>query len=523
MWFRGCDEKDIPITILQIIKTGLNFTPLKNSQDIDQLCCKRNELEEYIRRESTSPLKDICQQAKFWLKRHHLKVLETDKNMGPIILSVSLYEKLAQKILLDETTFKYLYDNTEEAIIREYKRDLEKLMPDALLNLCTPKTEEKIPQFMGAPKVHKPVLALRPIINAKDTYTTKIAVILDKCLKIILKDVHKQNTFNVNKIEDYHNRLKNVPLDTTKVRIDALDIKSLYTNIPCDLIYEALDWALTVYDIFYIQIYHDKRYYIISRFEVESMIKLYSKFNTLKYENKIYRQLVGIPTGGNASPNIAILALSFMEITCLNTKRIATDHYLLSGRYLDDWLIITTDPEYDHTKFQKMMYGTTFILEESDKDNISKPFLDCQFFISDNQLHWRLYRKPGNAYAYIHYKSHIPDDTKKGFIIGEIIRIHRRSSKPSYITPEIQFFKERLYERGYNKQFIDGAINEAKRRLEIGNEQPKKNKDSTTWIPTPYLQNTSKTIILQKYKDDTVSDQDHQICWTANKKIKSCI
>ena len=90
-------------------------------------------------------------------------------------------------------------------------------------------------------------------------------------------------------------------------------------------------------------------------------------FNTyIQFNGSISKQILGIPMGGNASPFIADLYLSWCGY-CYMTKVVKTDYTLAkllshNGRYLDD---ICTINKQNFGDIAKDKYDNTLLLEGS--------------------------------------------------------------------------------------------------------------------------------------------------------------
>ena len=95
-----------------------------------------------------------------------------------------------------------------------------------------------------------------------------------------------------------------------------------------------------------------------------------------KYKYKL--QTKGIPMGGNASPLIADLYLSWLEYQYLSKLVRNKDFNLLhklkyNSRYIDD--IITPNVE-NFLEIAKHIYPTEISLEQTDNDSLYDTFLD---------------------------------------------------------------------------------------------------------------------------------------------------
>jgi hypothetical protein len=152
--------------------------------------------------------------------------------------------------------------------------------------------------------------------------------------------------------------------------------------------------------------------------------------------------------------------MSYFEVQVKDNMFDLWRKYHYSGRYLDDLLILTSDESYSPEKFQEMFYNNVFILKVTCENDDDKIFLDLTVKQErDNcRMSYKLYRKPGNAYNYIHNKSFLAQHVKTSFIRNEFNRIRKRCYYDKDYISESQFFTERLLKRGYSKTFIESCI-----------------------------------------------------------------
>lgn len=491
IWFLNVDASVIPNTIKQLLKLGLKFTPTPDVETFISFIEHYPDLMKYKIKWSTK-IVQITKKAGAYLKENGLIVKETDKNMGPCIISKEIYCSLTSNLLNDVHTFELLDMKTED-IVNSFFERINLVIPQYIRSCITPTEQEgNIPRFTGLPKVHKNPLKLRPVINASKVTFTKLSMLIDDTLKPIINKLKDMNPFNVKNIDEFISKIREKEINTTEYKMDALDISSLYTNIPIDLVLESVEFFTlqNLKDKTYSRIFckNAKTWLNITVQNQIDLISIYLEFNYLLTEdNKVYKQIQGIPTGGNCSPSLAMLALSYLEIQFRRENRQIWQHYSLSARYLDDWIIITTDKNYERERFQTLVYKDKFILEPSNNTIANECiFLDGRFRFEENKITFRLYRKPGNAYSYIHAKSFIPLHIKKGFIVGEIIRIYRRCFHEKDALVEEKFFVQKLIQRGYEPKFL-------RRLVLIGRSKFKQSKNNSDnkpeykWLIVPYL------------------------------------
>ncbi len=220
-----------------------------------------------------------------------------------------------------------------------------------------------------------------------------------------------------------------------------------------------------------------------------------------------------------------MISLTYKEIMFENNHNNLWLMYKLSARYLDDWLIITNDPNYSPAHFQELVYNNLFQLEISlSEDHTYKPFLDIQIAIKNDKFYWKLFRKDGNAYMYPHFRSYLPKFCKKGIIIGETIRYFRRNKHKTDMMKELNTLKTNLLKRDYPIDLIDQTITSTMKDIEKGkyNSKIKRNKkkfNNTEWIPINYIDHMKNRDILDLMDLNSDNETHYKICFKNHRKL----
>ena len=81
-------------------------------------------------------------------------------------------------------------------------------------------------------------------------------------------------------------------------------------------------------------------------------------------------------------------------------------------------------------------------------------FLDVSSEISDGSIHYEVYSKPGNAYAYLPLGSFHVRNSFPAWIKAELIRRLTCSSDPNRWAKNYQLFYSKLRDIGYGRQFL---------------------------------------------------------------------
>ena len=455
-WLIDVSKSDISLELVQFLKLGLNFVFCPSESQLDVLATSLED-EKPIQND-----RNLIRARFLWSKiRDRYMALPTDKNMGCCIISRKKYFELKQNLLEDVLTFRQVPDTNQDTIINEWLNKIQVYYKDYSVHLKPEAEWHKLAKFSGIPKVHKDPVKLRPIVNCSDIFTTP----LSKFLHIILIDVVRKaqpiSGWVISRTEDFTKRIDQTNPEYWKgKKIYTADIKSLYTEIPHAELFKAIKWMLDHFRSSpFITI--KRNTVVVTNEIVMDLIKDYLDYNyftstDLDDQVKIYRQIKGIPTGGNCSPELANLFLMYYEIIYREFKPDKWERIKDMGRYLDDLIGLTEENGFQWSTIQREVYHDTIELEDNSIEGHRKGiFLDVKVgFDQHDELYYELYRKPGNAYQYIHFKSYVPRHIKKNFIINELSRIMRRCKRIQDFRKEKRFFMSELVKRGYPLKYL---------------------------------------------------------------------
>jgi hypothetical protein len=400
----------------------------------------------------------IHKELKLLKDNHSIKITSADKNLGCTLLTTLAYDDYMIQSLSDPKIYSTIELATEDNPL-EYTEFIVKQRYHLQIEPFITKHERKyieydsqnhtyLGTYYGMPKIHKGMpmnmLPFRPIIAGNPTQLqARVSCVLSNKLKPILNDY---SSILKNSL-DLKNRLDQLKMPASTLKLFSLDFVSLYTSIPLTdlykLIQDSTNPSLTSN----------------LKAEILRMLKFIFTNNFFLYGNDLKKQLDGIAMGTNSAPEIAnlYLALKFDYAVLLLTEA------ELYGRYIDDCgIAFTGDTDHFITHsvpiLEKAAHPLTFTWTVSD---ISMDLLDITIFKKDDLLMTKIYQKPLNKYSYIPPFSSHPEATLKGFITGEIIRYHRLSSLPADRDEIINLFHQRLKARGYQEDFLNPVFYKA--------------------------------------------------------------
>jgi hypothetical protein len=137
--------------------------------------------------------------------------------------------------------------------------------------------------------------------------------------------------------------------------------------------------------------------------------------------------------------------------------------------------------------------------------SISNPksidFLDITLFIENEVIKTRIYQKQLNRYDYTPKPSHHPNGVIKGFIIGELIRYIRLTTRAEDYLIIRNLFFTRLFKRGYKLKDLYKFLNHENLLKHYNNRYNKSNKQNFQKSPDVSDVNLEKFYFVIRYSD----------------------
>ena len=231
-------------------------------------------------------------------------------------------------------------------------------------------------------------------------------------------------------------KIKNLKIPEDFIIVTA-DFISLYSNINHD------DCLFILTDFFRDKL--DSEHIKIEGFH--SILKIVLNNNFFKFNNKFFKQTLGIAMGAICGPSIANLFVYIYEKKWLTINR-----PLAYFRFIDDlFLIIKNLVELNSLK---TAFGSLKLTFEIDK---SVKFLDLEITRNSitSYLDFSMYFKPTNTFSYLQTSSNHPNYIFKNLIKSLLIRVRRICSRLSDFLFFSSTIGKQLLSRGYDKFLID--------------------------------------------------------------------
>ena len=411
-----------------------------------------------------------------WLEENNLILQNADKGLCTTLIDTDIYNKHLNNLLNDKNNYTQI--NKEEAIA------LVKNNYQALYNIynnfyrakefkqCTKKQKTfGFPNIYLIPKVHKPKLAFRPIVNQKDFIFTQIYKNIHQYYHNKLnkhKDKDKYlicgNMDLLQKIDATNQHIKKSNLNLGDYDIASLDVTNLYGTINLD------DIESTIKKTTNFNEKNDYFFYLITKTILHN--------NIIESNNNLYLQQNGLAMGINYAPSLANYYL-FFEFDLKFKNLIASKErpwapIQLYMRFLDDIFLLYHKKwkmnQYTNNTLNKFNNNIQFTTENSNNKSIN--FLDLTLTINNdtNQIDYTNYTKELKVNMMLHQEADFKQ--KEGLIKSQYIRLLKNNNNNNTYEKDCEQLEDDLQRRGYKQDFIKkNKINWDDRNIYFNNER----------------------------------------------------
>ena len=393
-----------------------------------------------------------------------LLICACDKNLGPAIIEISSYIKLAYKDHLDdENTYTYL-SNNDVRLFAERIRNLlstwsrkwhNKLLPSERKFIKTAINDPKadpIATFYLTMKVHKTPLQSRPIVSCSGTILYNLGIWVDDKLQRIAKKQHSyfKSSTDLKKIM----MEVVIPPNATLFTSDAV---SMYTNIDTNK-------AMNV-----IARYLKDSSELYSDVPIEALLdalNIVMRNNVFRFGDTHWHQISGTAMGTPPAPPYATLYYAIHETIFLEEFKA---NLLFYRRFIDDiigiWVVVDEQTDAQTWICFKNRLNNFGLVRETNDRSSSVVYMDLTIKLANQKLSTSLYEKALNLYLYIPPHSAHPPGVLTGLIYGNMHRIYTLCSDPTDQRRLTQLFYRRLIARGYKPQDILPLFRKAESRF----------------------------------------------------------
>ena len=446
------DKLDQKITILKhkvkvrhISKTLSD----KNAND-----CLENLKEKYV----LVPIDKAANNVAFVCKRFYAeKLLKEMGFLGNDNPTYTIYQR---------RNIQTVIKNKEKEIKTKFKRSICKEM-------------KSLPTAYWTPKMHKKPVGARFIIASKQCVTKEISKDIASLFKLFLKQVrnyHKKSQYFsgvktfwvIDNNKNVLDSLKSLSKKNRAKKLSTFDFSTLYTKIPhkklMDVLIDIVEFCFRgrTKDPIKVDTYgnaywceslnsKDKRFY---KSDVIKMVRYLLDNCFFTIGNKVLKQTIGLPMGGDPAPFWANLFLFYYEHAWMKRMR-KTDNILArkfshTFRFIDDLLAINDGGMFEG--YYKDIYPEELELKKENANYDACSFLDIKISIHNNSFFTSLYDKRDDYNFKIvrlpYRSSNIPKKMCISSIITEILRIARVTSTFQPFLASVSILVKRMISQG---------------------------------------------------------------------------
>ena len=427
-----------------------------------------------------------------------LLVTRADKGNTTVILTYRDYIEKMQDILSDKNTYRLINRDPTNKMTTTIRSLLMSWRSKGFIEQEIYKklyiSDGELPRSYGLPKIHKTNTPLRIIISCINSPFYKLAVflkdIINKSLNIKEKFGHIKNSYELVK------RINGLLLPEG-YKIVSLDISSMYSNIPMELVVNSVlsRWSEM-----------EKNTSIpIQEFKRAISIILESAY--FRFNDEYYEQIFGLTMGSPLSPIVADLVIQDLEISIFSNLRVHMSFYY---RYVDDIVLAAPKDEINNILDSFNAYHERIKFTIDHGDELGVTFLDVKLLYDGGGIMFDLYKKPTHSGRFLSFFSNHPMTHKKGVVIGLVDKV-LFLSHPKFHHANMESLINSLLRNGYPLQLVFKIIKNRIKSLS--------NKDNFETIsycdqncdlniierkhfPIPYIKGASEkfNLVLNKYK-----------------------
>ncbi|XP_077523183.1 uncharacterized protein LOC144134065 [Amblyomma americanum] len=411
-------------------------------------------------------------------------VLPVDKGNETVLPDRSKYKEKMLLLLEDEGTYAKLARDPTAKL----QKELQKLLAD-VFRMVPPQQRSLYyyllchngspPAIYGLPKIDKPDVPLRPIVD----FTRSPLQNLSKFLHRVISPLVGKRPTHIRNAQDFIEKVRHLEVETGEIMV-SFDVKSLFTSVPVDLAVKVCTAALE----------SDPSLPERTPIDVPDLTRLlrFCLTNTyFTFENVPYKQIHGAAMGASICVTVANLTMEEIEGRALAAFTPAPKVFL---RYVDDcFCVVKREALKDFiVQLNSIEPAIQFTVEEEIDGRL--PFLDLLVTRDSSRLHFSVYRKPTHTGRYLSYRS-IHPDCQKCSVVSSLLRRMKVCSRREDQAAESEHIRRDFTTCGYPVHIIDSM----QRKLDRPRMQPAESTEKRTALP--YVPDISDALarILRSY------------------------
>jgi hypothetical protein len=262
------------------------------------------------------------------LTENNALISKADKGNSIVILYQNEYVNKVNNFIEANNIVKIDKDPTQKysTIINKAINSSKALLsPDEIKNIKM--MNPCAPSLRGLPKVHKPEMPIRPLVNFTTAPTYKVAKKLDQILRIHYEFTTSHSLKNS---LDFVEKTKDIEIQNHHT-LASFDIVNLYTNVPVKETLEIIENHLKNNSILTAE----------TRNELMNLLKITLSQNYFIFNNEYYSQPDGLTMGSPLSGILSEIYLNHIENKYILADKNPWQNKILSySRYVDDTIVL---------------------------------------------------------------------------------------------------------------------------------------------------------------------------------------
>lgn len=301
---------------------------------------------------------------------------------------------------------------------------------------------------------------------------------LSKMFVEIFKNINCKTNRSIKNASELKQKLKKLKVPRGYILV-SLDVVSLFTKIPSELVYQAVEKKWTKI----------RKFTNLPKDEFLLGLKTVMENCVFKYKEVFYKQIFGSPMGSPGSPCFADLVMEILEEEVIKNLPWKLPFFF---RYVDDILTAIPCNKKQEVLEAFNMYNDSIQFTMEIESNNSIAFLDLLVIRMENGIlktDW--FHKETWSGRYLNFNSTLPFSYKRNTIKILTDKILELSDK-EFHAKNFQLLTDTLVRNGYSKRLINEIIEQT--RMSNNNDNPIEQKEGTKFVSIPYIKGAFEKI-----------------------------